>query len=543
MKELIGFSNKCRKILVWCLLLVTLPGCADTQGDSAYMALVKSFNVKVNDKYIRGTIDETLNHIILKGIKDGSLITEVEYVLAGGVTIYPAPETRVNDWHQEERFFITYNGEQVLYTVILADYEGPDSEENLGEAVISPEKYYGKQINEFFYDLKLNANSINTTDKANEFFVEDAMNGVRIPIYGDATRPAHPEQGKIDDSYYSKMIVSVNNAKIARGDNGLTIFASKKLDGKNSFPDWVKDDEGVIPEKYGQMLVDYILYMKGKDIIIDVLGIDNETNFNEGNITPQKHMQIVDYLKEQSTKLNFKMPLIVGPERYEPMGDADNCWLKQFIDNGWGDRIDIYGTHYYPEHRYYDKLCYELSLIGERPFWATEPHWPSETAQPDVLNYAETAICTLWDQTDLGVDGFMWWDYKRSGNLRGCLMRTVSAPLLGARPIEMTDHDGKDTFKKGRLQTRAFRKGDLLNVFAINTCPKDEISGAVSYENYEFILDEDNITGDVICTQWRDGTPIEGEKSVAVKIGDKKFSVDLPVRSITYLQFEIQSVK
>ena len=153
-------------------------------------------------------------------------------------------------------------------------------------------------------------------------------------------------------------------------------------------------------------------------------------------------MQVVDYLKEQSIKQNFKMPLIVGPERYEPMGDVENCWWKKFLDSGWGERIDIYGTHYYPEHRYYDKLRFELSLIGERPFWATEPHWGSETAQPDILNHAETAICTLWDQTDLGMDGFMWWDYKRAGNLRGCLMRAVSVPLRGARPVEMTDHDG-----------------------------------------------------------------------------------------------------
>ena len=251
-------------------------------------------------------------------------------------------------------------------------------------------------------------------------------------------------------------------------------------------------------------------------------------------------LTIVDYLKEQSIKQNFKMPLIVGPERYEPMGDVENCWWKKFLDSGWGERIDIYGTHYYPEHRYYDKLRFELSLIGERPFWATEPHWGSETAQPDILNHAETAICTLWDQTDLGMDGFMWWDYKRAGNLRGCLMRAVSVPLRGARPVEMTDHDGTGTFAKGKLQTRAFREGNLLNVYAINMCPKEEVADAVGYENYEFGLDKGMIDGEVTYTQWRDDTPVEGENAVAVKVNDRKFSVNLPVRSITHFQFQLK---
>ncbi|WP_291592296.1 DUF4971 domain-containing protein [Bacteroides sp.] len=538
MKEFPGFCDEFRKILILCLMSITLCGCDGSQDDNRRESLIKSFQVKVDNEYISSTIDESAGEIIIKGIRDGSLIVGVDYELAENATVYPKPETWLHEWQHEERFIITQNGRQQFYVVILADNE--KEEEDLGDAVISPEKYYGRQIKDFFYDLKLNAGAINTLAKANEFFIEDDMNGVRISIYGDATRPAHPEPGKIEESYYTKMIASINRAKIARGDRGLTIFASKKLDGKNSFPDWVKDKNGVIPEKYGQMLVDYILYMRDQDIVVDVLGIDNEINFNEGNITPQKHMQIVDYLKEQSTKQNFKMPLIVGPERYEPMGDVENGWWKKFLDSGWGDRIDIYGTHYYPEHRYFEKLRFELSLIGERPFWATEPHWGSETAQPDILNHAETAICALWDQTDLGMDGFMWWDYKRDGNLRGCLMRAVSASLRGARPVEMTDHDGVDIFQKGKLQTRAFREGNQLNVYAINMCPENDLSEAVNYENYEFGLDEGTIDGEVTYTQWRDNTPVEGEDAVANKVSDKTFSVNLPRRSITHIQFQLK---
>ena len=248
MKDLLVFCTECRRKLILYVMFITLCGCSDSQDNCTHLPLVESFRVKVNNEYINGTIDETTNRIILEGVQEGSLIVEVDYGMAENATIYPKPETRVNDWQPEERFVIVCNGKQRLYTVILADYEDPVPEENLGDAVISPEKYYGRQIKDFFYDLKLNASAINTAAKANEFFVEDGMNGVRVSIYGDATRPAHPEPGKIDESYYTKMIASINRAKTARGDKGLIIGASKKLDGKNSFPDWVKDKNGVAQE-------------------------------------------------------------------------------------------------------------------------------------------------------------------------------------------------------------------------------------------------------------------------------------------------------
>ena len=64
------------------------------------------------------------------------------------------------------------------------------------------------------------------------------------------------------------------------------------------------------------------------------------------------------------------MPLIIGPERYQPMGDVTNCWMKLFLAENRGDCLDIYGMHYYPKHReIFDKLEFELSLIGVRRIW------------------------------------------------------------------------------------------------------------------------------------------------------------------------------
>lgn len=514
--------------------------CSDAEKGTDGSSLLLSFKVKAGGQIIEGVIDENTRQIVLGGIENGNLITDVEYGLAGGAMIYPDPQTRINSWQPEEKFVVSVsNHTKVVYSVVLPDFSEPKPEEDLGDAVIYPQRYYGKQIKDFFFDLKLNASGVGSAAKANELFVDDDMNGIRISIYGEAARPAHPEPGKIDEQHYTKMIASVNRAKTARGSKELTIFASKKLDGKNSFPDWVKDANGIIPEKYGILLVDYILYMKQKGIIVDVLGVDNETTFNEGNITPQKHAQVVDYLRTQAAAKNFKMPLIVGPDQYEPLGDVSNNWVKNLLSNGWGDKIDIYGTHYYPEHRYYDKLKFELSLIGERPFWATEPHWSNKETD-DRLDAAEDAICALWDQTDLGMDAFMWWDYQRAGSIRGCLMRAVSVPLRGACPVEMDDHDGKSTLEKYKLQTRAFRKGDEMIVYAINMSSKEQATTAIPYDGYEFGLNEGTITDEVTYTRWTDDTPVEGTEGIAAKVNEKKFAVNLPSRSITCFRFTIK---
>ena len=431
-------------------------------------------------------------------------------------------------------------GTEQVYTVAINILPEPEPEP---DAIIHPEQYYGRVIKDFFLDLKLNLGGVGSDKVANEYFVLDGMNGVRIPVLGSSDRPTHPSAGVVDDSegYYAKLVNSINRAKKACGNNEFIIFASKKLNGKESFPDWVKDSNGVIPEQYAIMLADFISYMKEKGIIIDVLGIDNEENFNEGNITPKKHIQIIDKLRVLATEKGFKMPLIIGPERYQPMGDVTNCWMKLFLAENRGDCLDIYGMHYYPKHReIFDKLEFELSLIGDRPFWATEPHWDAKEGESDMLDYAETAICTLWDQTDLGMDGFMWWSYKRAGDLRGNLMRAVSVPIKDARPIIIDDHDGRDTREKYKLQTRAFRKGNIISVYVINMCSQDNIATATVYQDYVFGLKTGMIDGEVEYMQWTDNTPVEGERGNAQKIDDSNFSLTLPVRSITYFQFTIK---
>ncbi|WP_372774713.1 T9SS type A sorting domain-containing protein [Mangrovibacterium sp.] len=414
--------------------------------------------------------------------------------------------------------------------LLLALFSNQIRAQTGGDAIIYPEEK-GTLIDAFFYDLKQWAGAVNSESKANDLFVTDGMNGVRISIYGNNSKPAHPSAGVVVESEYTGLISSINLAKTTRGTSGLTIFASKKLEGQDSFPDWVKDEDGIIPEQYATLLADFIRYMNSKGIEIDVLGIDNERVYNEGNMTPQKHKETVDFLKAFSVSDQFTMPLIIGHEDYGP---NKNDWMKTLSENDWLDRIDLYGTHYYPQYRPKSKLITDLSYAGDKPFWSTEPHWDNKSEQ-DQLAIAEQAMCALWDQTDLGMSGVMWWNYELTSH-RGYMMRNATVPLLDSQPIDMDDIDGRDISTLGKLQTRAFRKGDQITVYAIN------MSETLDYPNYGFNLNSGTINGTVAFKQWTDESATIGNSGSANLISDTKFELNLPARSITSFTFNLGTV-
>ncbi len=399
-----------------------------------------------------------------------------------------------------------------------------------GDAVIYPDQYIGKKIEYFLYDLKGWPNRVKNASVADDFFITDDMNGVRISIYGDQSHPAHPAAGQVDESQYTQTLNSLNRARTARGNKDFYVFASKKLDGQNSFPEWTKNANGVIVTEYVKLLTDYFLFMKSKGVTIDYLGIQNEEQYNEGNITAQKHKAIIDSLRIISVREGFKMPLIVGYEGYGP--NKEN-WMKNMSNNGWMDRMDIYGTHYYPHLRPIANLKADLLYAGEMPFWSTEPHWDSKD-DVDDWKEAEEAICAFWDQIEVGMSGFMWWNYQRDGDIRGYLMKHVSVPLKDARMIDMDDIDGRSTTTAGKLQTRAFRKGNILTIYAVNN------NASRSYNNYGFRIDKGTIDGNVSYIQWLKNGSVTGSAGTATVENDETFRHTIPGESISIFTVQLK---
>src|SRR5712671_4681909 len=186
-----------------------------------------------------------------------------------------------------------------------------------GDAIISPENQR-QLITDWGYDIKEGGKAAGLTPSfAQTIFVTDGMTCLRLPIYGDTGNPAHPSSGVVIASYYAEVLTAITNARAARSN--VLLFASKKLQGDTSFPAWVKDSNGIIPLQYALMLADFLQFMQRNGISIDVLGIDNEMQFNEGNITPDKYTQTVDALKDLATSRGFVMPRqLIGPEDYGP---------------------------------------------------------------------------------------------------------------------------------------------------------------------------------------------------------------------------------
>ena len=403
--------------------------------------------------------------------------------------------------------------------------------ETSGDVVISPENL-GVCISLFFMDYKSRGDAFKISDaELDECFVLDGFNGIRTPIWGNRSKPAHPSHGQVVASCYDDHADVILRAK--KRNPGLMVFASKKLDGKTSFPEWTKrvDGSGVEPEAYAAMLADYIEHMKSRGIRIDVLGIDNERAFNEGKIDPERHAKIVDSLRVLSVARGFELPRIIGPEDYGP---NENQWMADLINQGWGDRLDIYGTHYYPHRRPLEKLRADLALAGHREKWNTELHWDKK--EKDDMVEAEEAICALWDCTDNGMNGLMWWGYSRNG-FRGNLMRACSVPLINAWPVAVDDVDGSDISSSGKLHTRAFMKGDQVTVFALN------INSDKAYSNMVFRVDSGLIDGDVSVQQWTNVDVAEGTETAIACASDHSFCYPLPDRSISVFSFSWQKEK
>lgn len=527
------------------LMSIGVISCAKGESDNPSGAgdtWIEQFSVVVSGRTVEAVIDNEAGLVSIPGITDGNTITAVTCTLAPGVSIYPQPSSFLGQWDYEENVLLQSGAQKRTFVIRLSDYTVPEIEP---DATISPRQSFGRVTKYHFYDLKQGSKAI-TDEAARVMFQEQGLNGVRIPIYGDASHGGHPQAGSVEASVYAHILSSVNSARNAYGKDDFVIFASKKLDGKNSFPDWVKDGSGTVSaQPYAQMLVDFLLFMKEQGIEVDVLGIDNEINFNEGNITASKYKNIVDEVRRLAAEKGCKVPLMIGPERYNPQGNTNDSWINALFENGWEDRMDIYGTHYYPKHHtesYFNKLKYEVNLSGEREFWATEPHWDNDdAAKADLLYAADQAMCAFWDQTDLGMDAFMWWSYSwQGGDLRGNLMRALSLPMVGAQPIAVKDHDGEGTMDLTKFQTRAFIRGTEVNLYVINVTPLTDATGGTAYTDYRFGLDTGEIDGEVNCTQWTDESPVEGVSSKAEVLNETVFELSIPKRSITHIRFNIK---
>ena len=130
-------------------------------------------------------------------------------------------------------------------------------------------------------------------------------------------------------------------------------------------------------------------------------------------------------------------------------------------------------------------------------------------------------------------------------------MEAYSLSIFNSTPIRLIDHDGESTFTKGKLQSRAYIKGNEVNIFIINLTPNKE--DGKEYLDYKFKLSDEivngegeklfdniEIDGDVTLRCWSDETSGDGYIENIEPINSSIFSIDIPIRSVIHLQFRLK---
>ena len=573
---------------IFLYLLLILTSCSNNE-DMTEDGRFLSFAVRTVNKTFDCEIDNETNRIYIPEITDGKLITSVEYKLTPGAEVEPKPESRIGVWSKTEKFRVyTGTSERVYEVIIKTEEEETEDGDDEGQeanpfyANIYLGEKYGRYIKHLFFDLKYSQVSLNDESNAKQQFGVDMLDGVRIPIHGNGANGEYtghngPGMDDIKADDYKKLISSVKNALKYNPD--LMVFAGKKLSGETSFPDWMKEGNSINADKYVEMLISYLKYMKANGITVHVLGIDNEPEYSRGNIDAAKYIEIVEKLKKRITDEGLYVPRFIAPERFSPQGFTPNTFMyKLFELDEDCSTMDIYGTHYYPRHHTYkanQKLISDVTAAMNRnmEIWATEPHWGSHQNEEfgrDMLGHSKMAMCTLFDHTDIGVDNIMWWDYpNKITNLRASLIRELSLAVHNSQPIKVVDHDGEailhdnpadyttnwkgtnwavnnDPVFNENLHTRAFIRNDgEVNLFVINVKYNDEIRNEFNdnngpgklFNDYVFNVKDGIIDGEVKYTQWTDDSEFTGIHSIANKTSDNEFTIDIPIRSITKITF------
>ncbi|MEJ6951452.1 glycoside hydrolase family 30 protein [Natronospora cellulosivora (SeqCode)] len=376
-------------------------------------------------------------------------------------------------------------------------------------------------ITDWGYDIKgINdtgnrANSL-TEEYAKKLFVEDGMTLLRVPIFAAF---AHQEEGELDETVYEHTNQAIRNTLNVRSD--VKIFASLKLLGNKTFPDWVKNEKGdLIPEKYASLVADYLKFMQEENLPVHYLGVDNEPEYNEGDMTPEEYKDIIYELWTLALIDGFTVPKLIGPETYGPKVEL----LEPLNRDGWRDTVDIIGTHYYPEWRPYNNLQRMVGAAEGRSIWNTEVHaFKRQLTEERGFDFLRDSVLSLFENYDLGLSGYVWWDYVRF-DVRGEMAVNTVRSTLGARLLEMDDFDGR-SLGNWRFNSRAFRQKNDLVIWIVNS--------RRDLDSYGFQLDQGEFTGPVTYIQWTEDYSTHGEANITA---DNRFELSFPNEAITYIR-------
>ena len=363
---------------------------------------------------------------------------------------------------------------------------------------VDPYASIGPTILRAGWDIKAWPGRLNSVGEARGLYQDVDANFLRIPFFATA----HNADGSVDTSAYSTELAAIRSVLAVNPD--VEIYASLKLQGANTFPEWVSEgttawptESGNIfgntvtrpnPEHYSTMVANYLGYLKDEGIEVDYLGLNNET---EGAVPVNRYIGTYDLLQPKLTQAGIVGEYgdfqYVGPDTFGlPSAEA---YIRDLAREGRLDTIDIAASHYYPQHGSGNESDWNdvATLSNNKPLWHTEVHMPGNTAAiNDLSQTVRDSLSVLFASFRNGVDSYVWWD---SGNnldeVRDVIKREVINTTLGADPVFTTpsylgkgDLDGEPLFQ-------AFFDGDQVTLWIVNPggdlndLPVDLISGSL----------------------------------------------------------------
>ena len=384
----------------------------------------------------------------------------------------------------------------------------------------------GSAVNKWGYDVKQpgRAKQLSAAE-ASEMFGTIGMNMLRIPVLA---KDAHPSAGNVTGSQYADILDAI--AKVKAVNANADIFASLRLEGKNSFPGWVMGSGGVNTDKYATLLEDYLDFFKGKGVTIDWLGIDNESVFNEGNISPADYDAITSSVRSWCNNHGVKVPGFIAGENYSPALDIP--WLKDLWDRPaqYGN-VDHVGVHVYSKHRDAGYVASMQSLGNVdhgKGLWDTEIHWNDVDGDDLKFDDIKLGLLTSFDHCDAGFHGITWWAFnpRSAGTKSAYVQSELVQTTAGAGLLDVDDGDGP-ALGEGKFNTRAFKNGpNEITLWVANYDNVNHKNELVDVANHK-------VTG-ASFVQWAssDGGP-NGAAGNAKVTKDGDFKMTFPKNTIT----------
>lgn len=357
----------------------------------------------------------------------------------------------------------------------------------------------GPRIVRAGWDIKAWPLRLNSAAEARRLYRDVPANFLRIPFFATA----HNEDGSVNTSVYSDELNAIR--AVLNENPDVEIYASLKLQGGDTYPDWVGQgtndwpaETGRIfgntvdrpnPELFSTMVTDYLSYLKDEGIAIDHLGLNNET---EDALNTERYIATYDLLQSKLATAGITGEYgdfeYVGPDSFGiPTAER---FVDGLGDAGRLDTLDYAASHYYPQHGSGSEGDWEdlSEKSGGLSLWHTEVHMPSNSAAVNEISQTvRDSLSVLFASFRNGVDSYIWWEPPNTiDTIREIVKADLITTTLDAAPVFTTPiYDGKGD-PDGEALFQAFVKDGEVTLWIVN--PDDEAITDLSIEMLDFHL-------------------------------------------------------